>query len=169
MDFWVLVFSYWIHLLATAIWLGGMTLMLLVAWPALRRGTLAQNHWLAIQQKFSPWANGSLLLLLITGFVQMTNDPNYSGFLAVDSLWAGAILVKHLAFLGMVGIAGYVQAALYPAMKRLELLAAQRPALAQAEQEKLSRREIRLLKLNLACAAAVLLFTAVATAVQPLG
>jgi len=165
MDFWVLVFSYWIHLLATVIWLGGMTLMLLVAWPALRRGALAENNWLALQQKLLPWANGSLLLLLITGFVQMTNDPNYSGFLAIDSLWAGAMLVKHIAFVGMAGIGGYAQAVLYPAMKRLELLAAKRPSLAQAEQEKLSRRDIRLLKLNLACAAAVLLFTAVATAV----
>lgn len=163
--FWILVFSYWVHLLATVVWLGGLALMALVAWPALRRGTLADNQWLALQQKFLPWANGSLLLLLITGLVQMTNDANYNGFLAVDSLWAWAILVKHLAFLGMAGIGGYVQAILYPAMKRLDLLAGKRPSLARAEQAKLTRRENHLLRLNLGCAAAVLFFTAVATAV----
>ena len=139
--------------------------MLLVAWPALRRGTLADNHWLALQKRFMPWANGSLILLLITGFVQMTNDPNYHGFLTIDSLWAGAILVKHLAFGGMVVIGVYVQWVLYPAIDRLKLLGEKRPSLLQSELTTLSQREIRLLRLNLLCAVAVLFCTAVATAV----
>ena len=165
MIFWVLVFSYWLHLLATVIWLGGLAVMMLVAWPALRRGTLAANHWFTLQQRFLPWANGSLVVLLITGFVQMTNDPNYAGFLTLDGLWAGAILAKHLAFLGMAIIGAYMQWALYPAMDRLRWLAEKRPSQARGEQEKLSRREISLLRLNLLCAAAILFFTAVATAV----
>ncbi len=165
MNFWILAFSYWFHLLATVIWLGGLALMALVAWPAVRQGTLAGNHWLALQQRFVPWANGSLIVLLLTGFVQMTNDPNYSGFLAVDSLWAGAILVKHLAFVGMVLIGVYVQWSLYPDMDRMRLLGEKRPSLAAAEQSKLSRREMKLLRLNLVCAVVVLFFTAVATAV----
>ena len=165
MTFWILVFSYWFHLLSTVVWLGGMASMLLVAWPALRRGTLADNHWLALQKRFMPWANGSLILLLITGFVQMTNDPNYHGFLTIDSLWAGAILVKHLAFGGMVVIGVYVQWVLYPAIDRLKLLGEKRPSLLQSELTTLSQREIRLLRLNLLCAVAVLFCTAVATAV----
>ncbi|MCP4428995.1 MAG: hypothetical protein GY803_31305 [Chloroflexi bacterium] len=165
MVFWILVFSYWVHLLATVIWLGGLALMALVAWPALRRGALAADHWSALQRRFLPWANGSLVLLLITGFVQMTNDPNYGGFLAVDSLWAGAIFAKHLAFVGMAFIGGYVQWALYPELDRLHLLAEKRPSSAAFEREKLSQREIMLLRLNLVFAAAVLFFTAMATAV----
>lgn len=162
--FWLLVISYWLHLLATVVWLGGLAMMQLVAWPALRRGTLTSNHWLALQRRFMPWANGSLLVLLITGFVQMTNDPNYNGFMVLDSLWAGAILVKHLAFVGMVIIGGYVQWSLYPAISRVELLVKNRPALAAAEEAKLNKKELRLLKLNLLCAVLVLFFTAVATA-----
>ena len=165
MVFWVLVFSYWLHLLATVVWLGGMALMLFVAWPALLRGTLASNHWMALQQRFVPWANGSLLVLLVTGFVQMTNDPNYNGFLTIDSLWAGAILIKHLAFLGMVIVGGYIQWSLYPAIARLRLLGEKRVDLASSEKDRLARREIRLLRLNLLCAALVLFFTAVATAI----
>jgi uncharacterized membrane protein len=165
MTFWILVVSYWFHLLATVVWLGGLALMLLVAWPALRRGTLADNHWLALQQKFMPWANGSLIVLLITGFIQMTNDPNYTGFLQIDNLWAGAILIKHLAFGIMVVIGVYVQWSLYPAMDRLKLLGEKRPSLIQSEQEILTQRELQLLRLNLLCAAAVLFCTAVATAV----
>ncbi len=162
---WILALSYWIHLLATVVWLGGMALLALVAWPALRQGTLADNQWLAMQKRFMPWANISLVLLLITGFVQMTNDVNYEGFLAVNSLWAWAILLKHIAFGALVLLTAYVQFSLYPAMTRTGLLAEKRPQLAAAEQAKLSRRERQFLWLNLACAALILLFTAVATAV----
>lgn len=165
MDFWVLAISYWIHLLATVIWLGGLSLMVLVAWPALRRGTLVSNEWWLMQKRFLPWANGSLVILLLTGLVQMTNDPNYEGFLNFDSLWAQAILIKHIAFAGMVLIGGLMQGWLYPAMTRLSLLAEKRPQTAREDQARLTRREIGLLRLNLLLAAAVLFFTAVATAV----
>ena len=165
MTFWILAISYWIHLLTTVIWLGGMALMALVAWPALRQGSLTDNQWLTLQQKFLPYANASLILLLLTGFVQMTNDSNYNGFLTVDSVWAWAILVKHIAFIGMVVIGGLVQGELYPAMQRTRLLAANRPDQAAAEQKILQQKEIRYLRLNLICAVLVLLCTAVATAV----
>ena len=153
--FWILVFSYWLHLLATVIWLGGMALMALVAWPALRKGSLAVNHWLALQRKFLPWVNGSLMLLLITGFFQMTNDENYSGFLVVNGMWAWAILIKHLAFGGMVILTLYVQFSLYPAIERTKLLLEKQPELAISTQA----------ELQLACAVVILFCTAVATAV----
>lgn len=163
--FWILALSYWIHLLATIIWLGGMATMALVAWPALRQGSLSSNQWLNFQRRFMPWANLSLVILLITGFVQMTNDRNYSGFLSVDSVWAWAILIKHLAFMGMVVITIFVQVSLYPSMSRLALLAEKRPKSAAGEQEKVRRQEIWSLRLNLLCAVAVLFCTAIATAV----
>jgi uncharacterized membrane protein len=165
MNFWILAISYWIHLLATAVWLGGMSLMAVVALPALRKGTLTENQWFALQRRFLPWADVSLVLLLFTGFLQMTNDPNYNGFLAVDSVWSWAILLKHIAFIGMVVIIAYVQFVLYPGMERMRLLGEKRPLLAVSEQAKLSRREVLMLRLNLLCAGLVLLCTAVATAV----
>lgn len=165
MTFWLLALSYWIHLLATVIWLGGLALMGLVAWPALQKQTLAANHWLDLQKRLTPWINGSLIILLITGFVQMTNDPNYEGFLDASSVWAQAILVKHLAVGAMIVIGGYVQWRIHPAMERTALLVEKRPQLAEEEREALLRSEVRLLRLNLFCAAAVLLFTAIATAV----
>jgi uncharacterized membrane protein len=163
--YWILVFSYWIHMLATVIWLGGLALMGFIGWPALRQGTLADNQWLALQKRFLPWANGSLLVLLITGFIQMTLNDNHSGFLVMDSLWAWAMLLKHIAFIGMVAIGLYAQFGLYPAMDRLELLREKRPNLTQSEQASLQGREIKLLRLNMVCATLVLFFTAMATAV----
>ena len=163
--FWFLAISYWIHLLATIVWMGGIFVMIFISWPALQQGSLAANQWLNFQRRFLPWINASLVILLVTGFFQMTNDRNYTGFLSVDSTWAWAILLKHIAYGAMVIIMVVVQAYLYPAMSRLSLLAEKRPGLAAAKQEKLQRQEIRLLRLNLFFAAAVLLFTAVATAV----
>ena len=165
MTFWLLALSYWIHLLATVIWLGGLALMGLVAWPAFQKQTLSGNQWLDLQKRFAPWVNASLIILVVTGFVQMTNDPNYEGFLDVSSVWAQAILVKHLAVGAMIVIGGYVQWRIHPAMERTVLLLEKRPQLAAEEQATLLRQEVRLLRLNLICAAAVLLFTAIATAV----
>lgn len=165
MTFWVLVASYWIHLLATVVWLGGIALMAFIAWPALRQGALSSNQWFMLQKRFVPWVNAALIVLLITGFIQMTNDENYNGFLAVDSLWAWAMLLKHIAYGGMVVLTVYLQFGLHPAMSRLALLAETQPETAAAERDKLAAREIRYLRLNVLAAMLVLLFTAVATAV----
>ena len=165
MIFWVLVASYWVHLLATVVWLGGTALMAFIAWPALRQGTLSTNQWFLLQKRFLPWVNAALVILLITGFIQMTNDANYNGFLAIDSLWAWAMLLKHIAYGGMVVLTAYLQFSLYPTMARLALLAESHPETAAAEREKLTAREIRYLRLNVLAASAVLLFTAIATAV----
>jgi uncharacterized membrane protein len=162
---WSLVLSYWIHLVATAVWLGGMALMFFVAWPAFIKGTLTANHWLTLQQKFIPYVNFSLVFLLITGFFQMTQDEHYSGFLVMDSTWAWAILVKHIAFMGMVLITGYIQFSLYPAIERTKLLLEKRPNLAASQQDELQQKEVRFLRANLLCAMMVLFCTAVATAV----
>ncbi|WP_420641128.1 CopD family protein [Candidatus Leptofilum sp.] len=163
--FWILVFSYWIHLLATVIWFGSLVLMAIAAWPALRKGAVSENSWLTLQKQLTPWANISLVLLLITGFVQMTNDPNYSGFMVIDSTWAWAMLVKHIAFGLLAALTVYLQFSLYPAADRIALLAGKRPQLAKTEQQKLTQREKKILWLNVACAVAILFCTAVATAV----
>jgi len=165
MMFWILAASYWVHLVATIVWLGGIVLMAFIAWPALNQGTLDSNQWFQLQKRFLPWVNASLVILLITGFIQMTNDENYHGFLAVDSLWAWAMLLKHIAYVGMVALTAAMQFVLYPAMARVALLAQTQPETAAAERDNLAAREIRYLRLNVAAAMIVLLFTAIATAV----
>ncbi|MCA9922436.1 MAG: hypothetical protein KC421_08690, partial [Anaerolineales bacterium] len=152
MSLWILALSYWIHLLSTVVWFGGLAVMGLAGLPAFRQGVLEANQWLALQKRFVLWVNGSLVLLLITGFVQMTNDANYNGFLAIDSIWAWAMLLKHVAYGLLVLITAYLQFGLYPAMARTAVLAQKRPRLAAAEQGKLSNTEARLLKINLVCA-----------------
>jgi len=165
MIFWVLSLSYWFHLIGTAVWMGGMFVMLLVALPALRRQTISQNQWLALQKSLLPWVNGSLVVLLLTGFLQMTYDPNYAGFFVLDGIWSWAMLLKHVAFVALVGVSGYLQWSLYPEIERVELLAQKRPKTAVAEQAAIHQQEVRLLWINAGCALLILLFTAVMTAV----
>lgn len=164
-PFWVLTLSYWLHMLSTVVWLGGLALMAIVGWPAVRRHLLKSDQWALLLRRFTPWANASMILLWVTGFLQMTSNANYEGFLAVNSLWAQALLVKHVAVIGMMVLGFYVQMRIHPALARLALLEQKQPTMALAEREKLAQRENRLLRLNLICATIVLFFTAVATAI----
>lgn len=104
-------------------------------------------------------------MLLLTGFLQMTQDPNYTGFLTLDSLWAWTMLVKHLIFIIIILVAAYWQFGYFPAVNRTAVLAAKKPKLATAEQAKLVQREKQLLWLNLTSALLILLCTAVLTAI----
>ncbi len=162
---WILAISYWIHLLTTVVWLGGLAVMSLVAFPAWFQKTLADNQWIALQRRLMPYITVSMILLWVTGFYQMTNDAHYTGFLSVDSTWAWAILIKHVAALGMTALSLYAQFRVLPAFARVELLQSSKPKLAGEEMAALQHQENRLLRVNLICAVFVLLCTAVATAV----
>ena len=163
----LLAVSYWLHLIATIVWVGGLAMMALVAWPGARKvlgpgkqlGALMAD-W---QRRFNPLAWLSLAVLIGTGLMQMAANPNYNGFLVISNTWAGAILAKHIAVGGMILIGAYMNWSLQPALARLALLeAANRPA---PEAESLRLREVTLTRLNLACALLVLALTAVARAV----
>ncbi|MEM7332595.1 MAG: CopD family protein [Chloroflexota bacterium] len=165
MDVLILSISYSVHLLATAVWAGGLLLMAVMVYPAWRLGSVDNNNWLNWQKRLMPWINGSLVLLLITGFYQMTSDTNYTGFLNIDSTWAWAMLFKHIAYVILVVAMVWLQFGLHPSMERTAVLAQKRPQLAATEQAKLEQQEQRLLTTNLILAVVILVCTAVATAV----
>lgn len=149
--------SYAVHLIATVIWLGGIAMMALVALPALRMQTIMDNQWIAFQLRLTPLINGSMVLLWITGFIQMTNDEHYDGFLSINGTWAWAMLLKHLLMLIMMVLTIYVQFSVHPTIKR-QLLGK------QSAKESIGR-DIALLRLNLLLALFILILTAIATAV----
>lgn len=168
MPTWALAIAYALHLVATVIWVGGLALLALVVWPAARArlgaGPEAGRFLSELQRRFNPLAWLSLAVLVGTGLMQMTADPNYDGFLQIDSPWAAAILVKHLAVAGMVVAGAVTQWWVQPEIARLSLLAERgRPA---PEMAGLRRREAALGWANLAGALITLVCTAVATA-QP--
>lgn len=159
---WILPLSYFVHLIATVIWLGGLVISAVIALPAYKQNNLSENQWTILQAKLIPWINGSLIVLLISGFYQMTVDSNYTGFLSIDSTWAWALLLKHVAFIGMVLVTVYEQFKLYPEMKRMAMLAESGKS---ADIITLTEKSTKLLRLNLILAGLILFFTAIATAV----
>lgn len=161
-----LAISYFLHLIATVVWLGGLALMVLVIYPlqAQRAQSEDGDTWRplldALTLRWRPFANFSLLILLVTGVVQTGADEHYGGLLDFSESWGQAMLGKHIAFFGMVAVVGWLQFGLAPAMERAKLLASKDPSSLDAVRE----REKRLTQANFALSIVVLFFTAVATA-----
>lgn len=166
---WVLSAAYWLHMLATVVWIGGLAALALFVLPAARKALPVQAYagFLSVlQARFDPLAWFSLALLAGTGMFQMSASPNYAGFLAIDNRWAYAILVKHLLFLGMAGVSAYLTWGLLPQVRRLALrqsLAGQQ-AVSSEEAVRLQRQEQRLMRLNLVLGILILGLTAIARA-----
>jgi uncharacterized membrane protein len=162
-----LALSYFAHLVATVIWIGGLATLLLLVWPAARR--LLGDHpqggafLRALRKRFVPWTNFALVVLLITGFIQMSGDENYEGLLQFENDWSRAMLLKHIAFIGMIIFGVLLQYGVAPAIERAQLLA-ERGKGDPAEAVRLAQRETTLSWVTLIFGVAVLAFTAWATA-----
>ncbi|MCC7206204.1 MAG: CopD family protein [Anaerolineae bacterium] len=168
---WTLALSFALHLLATVVWIGGLILATALVWPEVR-AAISRNGENAslldfldrLRKRFNPIANLSLLLLIVTGLFQMDKSPHYDGLLVFQNDWSRAILVKHVAVLGMVGVGVLMQFGVIPALERATLLASRGKEQGTADLERLRRRERRLTALNATLGVLVLVCTAVATA-----
>jgi|RhiMetdeSRZDD1v2_1073273.scaffolds.fasta_scaffold27967_5 uncharacterized membrane protein len=160
MPIWVLALSYWLHLLATVVWIGGLAMLILIAWPGIE--TTFRDALDIVERRFRPWANISLAVLLVTGLIQMGGDQHYTGFLVFNSVWALGLLAKHIIIGGMIVITLILQLNVHPALDRARLLAGRASA---SDEGAAARRNLRrLTAINLALGILVLLLTAVITA-----
>ena len=165
MPVWALALTYWIHMLATVLWLGSLAAISLLVLPAARRSldAKAQSELLAaIQKRLEPLGWFSIALLLVTGMFQMSANPNYEGFLAIRGQWASSILIKHIFFLGMIVVSAAQTWWLLPSMRRAMLR--QQKSGDMGEVAVLQKREALLLNLNLILAILILGMTALARA-----
>ena len=153
---WALTIAFWLHMLATVVWIGGLAAISIFVLPAARK-TLDAGAYAAliesIQRRLDPVGWLCLLVLVATGLVQMSASPHYQGFLAITNQWAVAILIKHIVFAGMTW-------GLLPALRRSALLEARGQVAVGAER--MRRQEILLLRLNLILGFLVLALTALA-------
>ena len=161
-----LTLAYWLHMLATVLWIGGICSLALLVLPAASKALDAVAYAALlerIQKRLDPLGWICLAVLAATGLVQMSANPHYQGFIAIHNRWAAAILVKHLLFVVMTGISVYLSWGLLPKLRRLALQRHRLPAEALSEQSvKLARQEALLLRLNLILGALVLALTAIA-------
>lgn len=168
----ILAISYFFHLLATILWVGGLTILAVLVIPAARRVMGANPSMEAflgeIRRRFFPLTNFALVVLIVTGLIQMAGDEHYDGMLQFTNDWSRAILIKHIAVGGMFLCGLALQYTVIPALDRARLLLERgNPAaqtLAAADIERLRRRESRLTWLNVILGVLTLAFTAWATA-----
>ncbi len=159
--------AYWLHMLATVVWLGGLAAVSLFVLPAARKtlepaafGSLLTQ----IQARLQPVGWFSLAVLALTGMFQMSASPFYEGLLAIGNAWSVAILAKHLVIGLMVLASAYMTWGLLPALQRTVLLRAAGRKVDEDRAAALQRREVWLLRLNLALSVVVLALTALARA-----
>ncbi len=154
----VLALLYAVHLLATAVWAAAL---LGLAWFGPAAG---QGDWLRVWQQhkrvdLALWA--ALAALAATGMFQMSASTQYEGLLQVHSLWAAALLVKHLLVLAVAGLTAYHSLRLLPALRR-RAWQARRGRGADPHADDALRSRLRgWLRAQLALAVGVLLLTAV--------
>ncbi len=162
-----LAVSFFAHLVATVVWIGGLVTLTVFVWPETKR-VLADNPALfdfltRLRKRFVPLTNLSLVVLIFTGFVQMSGNKFYDGMLKLDNDWSRLLLFKHIAIAGMVVCGLVLQYSVTPALERASMLR-ERGKGDAAEWDQLRRREVQLTWLNMALGLAVLGFTAWMTA-----
>jgi uncharacterized membrane protein len=109
-PYWALSLAFWLHMLATVVWIGGLVAVVVLVLPAAQK-TLQLDDYATflgnLQRRLDPLAWLSLAVLLATGLFQMSANPNYEGFLSISNRWAASMLIKHILFIGMIAISAY--------------------------------------------------------------
>ena len=76
---WALTIAYWMHMLATVVWIGGLAFITLLIIPSARR-TLDENNYAAflekVRRRLDPLAWFSVIVLLGSGMLQMSANPS---------------------------------------------------------------------------------------------
>jgi len=97
--------SFWLHALATVVFIGHYLLLALIYLPAMRTGTLEVTGPILseISKRSRRWLYASLLIFIVTGIYLMLVDPNYLGVGNFRNFWSVMMLIKHILILVMIG------------------------------------------------------------------
>lgn len=159
---WTLAVIYWLHMLATVVWIGSLAAINILVLPASHR-TLNLGDQLslisALQKRLEPLAWFCMGILLVTGLFQLSTSPHYDGFLSLSTQWSFAILVKHGFAVLMVVVSAIQTWEVLPAIHRTLM---KKEKAEEAELAKLQKKELLLLRINLALSALILGATALA-------
>ena len=101
--------SYWLHALATVVFIGHFVLLAAIYLPALGDNPPALS---AISKRSRWWLYASMLVFTITGVYLTFVDSNYLGIGNFSNFWSVMMLVKHLLILVMIGMGFWFNAIL---------------------------------------------------------
>jgi len=120
----LLAFSYWLHIVATLVWGGGLATMLIFVHPAAREiltGNVYRPFFFRLNSRIQQTGWICLIALMATGFFQMILNTNHRGFLEIRSSWTTAIFFKHVAVGLLVLVNAYLTWILDPRLRRIYL------------------------------------------------
>ena len=166
---WFLTIVYWLHMMATVIWVGGLTSLSLLFIPSIKKVLDYQKQAdlvNEIQKRFQPLGWFSLIVLSGTGLIQMSAHPKYGGFLAIDNQWAVAILLKHGIIALLIASMAVINWGILPAMHKIALKQSVGKPVDPVEKQRLEKRERLLIQVNLGLSIIVLALTAWARSVS---
>jgi hypothetical protein len=150
-------------MLATVVWIGALSTLALFIIPIgdrqLPPDTYA-NLLDRVIRRLDPIGWFCFAVLVGTGLFQMSGNPNYEGFLAIDNRWSLAILLKHLIFGVMIVISAIMTWQVLPRLRHASLRQAR--GLETSEEEKTRRQAVVLVWGNLVLSIVVLAMTALA-------
>lgn len=123
MSLFILSLSHFLHLMATVIWIGGIVMILLVILPgakeSLESALMTKRLMKEITKRFTPMANISILIVILTGLVIAYYEKKFTGLLKFDNLWNSVMFLKHFLVVVMVIIHFYRGLMLNPIIGRL--------------------------------------------------
>src|SRR5215212_4739878 len=82
----MLALSFFLHMIATVVWIGGLFVLTILFWPETRalaerseQGAVLLDLLDRVRKRFYPLTNFSLVVLIGTGLFQMEQNPHYDG------------------------------------------------------------------------------------------
>jgi uncharacterized membrane protein len=91
--------SYWLHALATVVFVGHFVLLAGIYLPALLKNGPALSE---ISKRSRYWLYASLVIFMVTGIYLTFVDPNHKGLGNFSNFWAVMMLAKHILIVAMI-------------------------------------------------------------------
>ena len=149
----LLAAASWLHLIATVAWIGGIAFILFIAMPSAKKvlGLEASKLMGEISKRFTPVANYSIGLLVLTGTIMAVINYRTSAHATPEKNWSIVLAVKLILVLSMIIIHFYRGWILAPKIIGTET---------EQKRAAMQKLSINLVKTNFGLGLAVLLLSA---------
>jgi len=105
----MIVIVKFLHDLFTAVWIGGLLLITITLFPALKKtlGHTAESEKImdAVMRKQSKLVILAVIVLTLTGLLLARSSGNVTGLMRFDSQYASLLSIKHILMIVMVAVA----------------------------------------------------------------
>ena len=163
MNLIILSASYFLHFLATVVWIGGIIMILLVILPSaktsLESAPMISGLMKEITKHFTPMANISIFILIVTGIVIAFYNKNFTNILDFSNHRNLVMFLKHIFVVLMIIIHFYRGLILNPKIGKLSL------QVDDSQIAKLRKYSLDLVKANLVLGLVVLVVSGILSSI----